>query len=181
MQRLPLYSRIPMPTDSPYVLSKSSHSIHKWKVSMIPHHLISESPMNHSSISSVLQHVDPKLVGTSNATPRPSLHDWFRALALRKCVITVEDKDPSVLWSHDPSGFLYRWLLCIHRAPDRWTLMPMREREVLTYYRLVYDSSYPANLQRQQASSSFSLRCIPSARASVKRKCWADENDCVPS
>ena len=168
-----------MPVDSQYVANRSSRSIHKWKVKMLPQYLISDSPMSQSSILSALQHVGPGLVSPSYTSSQPSLHDWFRALALRKCVITVEDKDPSVLWSHDPSGFLYRWMLCIYRAPDRWTLISMQEREVLTYDRLVYDSSYPANLQRKHASSSFSARCIPSARASVKRKCWANEHDCV--
>ena len=90
--------------------------------------------MTQSSIISAHKHVERVLVSTSGAPCQQPLHDWFRALALRRCIITVEDKDPTVLWLHNPSGFLYRWLLCLSRAPERWALVSAQEREVLTYY-----------------------------------------------
>ena len=104
-----------------------------------------------------------------------SVNQFFMCLQHRRRCITVEDKDPSILWSHDPLGLLIRWLKLLLEANHRWSVVPLSREAALFNTRIAYDCALPPNMQRNRGYSTYIYhRNIPYAFPSVKRKCWQD-------
>eukprot|EP00969_Alexandrium_andersonii_P334927 14802154-Alexandrium_andersonii.AAC.1 len=62
-------------------------------------------------------------------------------------LVTVEDKDPSVLRVQTPLGAYLRWAIQLAGSGDRWKLIWAREADVVQYYRGLYDMLLPKRLK----------------------------------
>ena len=66
--------------------------------------------------------------------------DWAGALA-----VTVEDKDPSVLWAQTQRGVFVRWINMLLPQP-RWKFVNLKPEEVLKKYRDLLNTCLPRSL-----------------------------------
>ena len=87
--------------------------------------------------------------------------------------ITVEDKDPKVLWAQHSLAGAARWIALLISARDRWQLQPLCMEEVLASFRVTIDGSLPSCLRK--GKSSISPSSLPYMYYTVKRKCYGGE------
>ena len=73
--------------------------------------------------------------------------------------MTVEDKDPAVLWSCEGPAMMARWLGILGRALQRWRIVKRPLQQILGWYRLLLDFTLPKSLCRQ--NTALSARNLP--------------------
>ena len=84
--------------------------------------------------------------------------------------ISLEDKDPAVVWGERLTGMIFRWMKIIADAPTRWKLVALDPQRVMIWYRLLIITAIPLPLRRCQGYVH--LENFPYAYKTVKRKCF---------
>lgn len=96
--------------------------------------------------------------------------------------LTVEDKDPKVLWLQSAEATATRFLTMI-RAAQRWTILEMAQPELLRLYQTQINTVLPRRLK--SAKFEVDLQSLPYGYQTVKRKCYGGptggEHTCTKS
>ena len=95
--------------------------------------------------------------------------DLFRCTTEKGMIITVEDKDPSVLWCMSSHRILNFWFYTLMASPTRWRILAITMKDVLYEYRTIMNSILPKSLLGPHA---FSAKNVPYAYFTVKYKCF---------
>ena len=95
--------------------------------------------------------------------------DLYRCSTEKGKIVTVEDKDPSVLWSMSNHRILNFWFYTLLASPTRWKILTCTTESVLYQYRTIMNSILPKSLLGAHA---FSAKNIPYAYFTVKYKCF---------
>jgi len=95
--------------------------------------------------------------------------DLFRCTTDKENIVTVEDKDPSVLWSMSNHRIMNFWFYTLMASPSRWKILSTTTEEVLYEYRTIMNKILPKSLLGPHA---FSAKNIPYAYFTVKYKCF---------
>ena len=90
-------------------------------------------------------------------------------MGISACV-TVEDKDPNILWVMAPFYLMVRWIYLLSRVPHRWRILHVPKSQVVSWYRMLLDFTIPKKLFRGR--SQFSYANLPYAYPTIKLKCW---------
>lgn len=169
MERLPVASCVPLPTDCSVLLKQSRDSFNRWRRLCIPPALqfvISAAPPPLPSIRTL------ECPGQGEPLLQPA-QLYFLLAQRRDLVVAQEDKDSSILWLMSASGLAWRWIRQLVLAPDRWSLITSPLAPVVRLFQLAFDVSMPGNLQRQfSGKTCVSRRNLPTCKPLVKRKCW---------
>ena len=102
-------------------------------------------------------------------SPAELAADLYRCTTNRNNIITVEDKDPSVLWSMNNHRIMNFWFYTLMASPTRWRILSITTDDVLLKYRTTMNSILPKSLLGPHA---FSASNIPYAYFTVKYKCF---------
>ena len=90
-------------------------------------------------------------------------------------LVTIEDKDPSVLWLSSVAGMYKRMVEQLYQFPDRWEVRQMKTSDVVAKHRPWVDGSLPRRLRGPR--SPVSSQSLPYMYTSFRRKCWHDNLD----
>ena len=105
--------------------------------------------------------------------------DNFRFVEnLPDCVVTVEDKDPSILWISTDGSLLKHWFFQLLLVPSRWEVLALAPADVLCSYRCILGSILPRSLL--PLIKDMYLDNIPYAYCTVKRKCFQEYHELTP-
>ena len=104
--------------------------------------------------SPLLPHPSPNIKPMSQAknvgrNPKKSeeiLGNFSVAEGIRSSFITVEDKDPSVLWVCLDDPLVRHWVFKFLLAPSRWEVLALDPESVLTGYRNILNRKTSAVL-----------------------------------
>ena len=72
--------------------------------------------------------------------------DLFRCTTDKENIVTVEDKDPSVLWSMSNHRIMNFWFYTLMASPTRWKILSTTTEEVLYEYRTIMNKNLPKSL-----------------------------------
>ena len=109
-------------------------------------------------------------IGGGEQYPAPPSHVNIGALAIqsRSLVVTIEDKDPAILWAQSEACMMIR---CIVALPShRWGIVQLDVFRVCCWYRVLIMASLPANLRGP--TKYIDRMCLPYMYQSIKRKCF---------
>ena len=171
--------RVPLKSD--YVRGKILPTLDYFRRSIVPNPLLQSGIYPAHVVRQLPYYI------ASNLEPNNVIHDWFASVSYRSKFITVEDKDPSVIWLHDPAGLFCRWFRNLVQSPSRWRVVQSCPEASLYYFRVAYECSLPPDTQRSKDyKTAISHRHLPYAAPSAKRKCWdmvdgAVEHRCTDS
>lgn len=111
-----------------------------------------------------------KLRNHVNHTPDLLLADLVHTGTERGVTITVEDKDPSVLWRMTKNCVMNFWRSRMRMASDRWQIFGTPATNVLTAYHKLLNRIVPRNLM--PGSNAFGINNVPYIYFTVKHKCF---------
>ena len=86
---------------------------------------------------------------------------------IRSAFVTVEDKDPSVLWVCQDDSLVRHWFFQLILVPCRWEVLALDPAAVLSEYRGVLNLILPRSLL--PCSKNFNPEHIPYAYCTVKK------------
>ena len=98
------------------------------------------------------------------------LGDLLTTSQERDTIITVEDKDPSILWQMRTDNIIKFWRNTLEKAKDRWQVIETPTTSIVTMYHKLLNKIVPRNLM--PSSNSFGTRNLPYAYFTVKHKCF---------
>ena len=108
-------------------------------------------------------------IDTSAAAAHAEQQYIHAGLSYQEPVVTVEDKDPSVLWVCESQQLFGRWLYMLSTQP-RWAIHRLDVAALVTFYRNLLDTCLPRSML--PANMAFSRRHLPYAYPTIKRKCY---------
>ena len=86
--------------------------------------------------------------------------------------ITVQDKDPSVLWMSSVWGYAARLKHQLEHSNGRWEFSALSTEEVIKMYQKLHDSAL--NPRIRAFKTPININNVPYIYGTVKRKCWSD-------
>lgn len=137
----------------------------------LPAQLRHYNPVLCYTTDTAMQHVQRDILGMPF-----SLLDRLEEIeipGLEWCM-TVEDKDPSAAWLSTTLGMLERMLVQVSKSQGRWISASLDHESVRNVYRSIVDAAVPR--KHSSGLGAIAARQIPYAYATVKRKCWTDQN-----
>ena len=96
--------------------------------------------------------------------------DLFQCSTEKEKIVTVEDKDPSVLWQINSDYMLNFWFRSLTAYSDRWEIHGIPDKSILHFYTSIIDSILPNSLFAR--GTAFSTKHIPYTYFTVKYKCF---------
>ena len=97
---------------------------------------------------------------------------------IRSACVTVDGKDPSVLWVCQDDSLVRHWLLQLLLVPDRWEVLALDPDTVLSDYREILNRMLPRSLLPR--NKNFNPVHIPYAYCTVKKKCFLNYHELTP-
>ena len=85
-------------------------------------------------------------------------------------MITVEDKDPQVLWAARSSSMMARWMSML-AGQKRWQFVNLHDHEVLHFYRELLNKCLPRSMLPN--IMHVDIDSFPYAYPTVKSKCYS--------
>lgn len=170
MERLGVSSCIRVPMSHEQVVSRIRDSWYAWARKMFSPMLDFKPCIDVSKLMSYF----PDESSDFSSNP---LHTYFYALQARRVYITLENKDPSVLWVRYLPALAWRWRKQLQDASSTWALVEGNTASATKLLQLMYDASLPMKIQRQQGyRTSISEKVLPYTFPAVKRKCWESKD-----
>ena len=119
-----------------------------------------------------------KGVGSDPCKAENILCNFRHVESMKGSVVTVEDKDPSVLWVCTDDSLLRHWLYQMLLVPSRWDVVSLNHDDVLAEYRGILSKILPRSLLPR--NKAFRSEHIPYAYCTVKKKCFLNFHELTP-
>ena len=178
MHKLSVHGRWAVRVDKFTLIEKFNHGCALWAGEWFPRvvfqrRLWSINPWSPLSPLSQTSHLLNRPAAVPNLTSTEEVHEklYHQLDSVKGDVnITVEDKDPTQLWVEDVLGSHLRWIGQLAGSGNRWQVVEVCITALVTWYQVLFDFAFPANLTRR---TPISINSLPYAYHTVKGKCWS--------